>query len=96
MVTLLAITPDRKERLDYTYFAWTEAYTFIVPKPELESRLFAFMQPFQLTVNPSFSINSLLNEILTKMSTTGVDLFGISNYCFDTYNELFFVDIHSQ
>ena len=40
-------SPDRKERMDFTFFLWTEPCTLLVPTPELESRLFAFIRPFQ-------------------------------------------------
>ena len=33
--------------MDFTFFIWTEPYTLIVPKPELESHLFAFIRPFR-------------------------------------------------
>lgn len=51
----LVITPDRKERMDYTSMIWTEPFTLVVPKPEQESRLLAFIRPFQPLVNYKFS-----------------------------------------
>ncbi len=38
---------DRGERFDYTASAWSEAFSFVAPRPGQESRLFAFIGPFQ-------------------------------------------------
>ncbi|EFX66287.1 hypothetical protein DAPPUDRAFT_116519 [Daphnia pulex] len=47
----LIATPERKSaNLDFSYFIWTELYSMIVPLPEEEPRLFAFVRPFQPTV----------------------------------------------
>ena len=41
----------RAARMDYTSgIAWTEPYNLVVPKPEFQSRLFAFVFPFQQPV----------------------------------------------
>ncbi len=48
------ITLDRKERMDFTYMAWSEGFGLVVPSPEEESRLFAFIGPFQPTVSKNF------------------------------------------
>ncbi|XP_046446905.1 glutamate receptor ionotropic, delta-1-like [Daphnia pulex] len=40
-------TPERKKNLDFSYFVWTEPYSMVVPQPEEEPRLFAFVRPFQ-------------------------------------------------
>ena len=45
------ITPEKAQVLDYTCgIIWSEPYNLVVPKPEYESRLFAFVRPFQLPV----------------------------------------------
>jgi hypothetical protein len=50
----LIATPERKTtNLDFSYFIWTELYSMIVPLPEEEPRLFAFVRPFQPTVRKS-------------------------------------------
>ncbi|KAK4019074.1 hypothetical protein OUZ56_001104 [Daphnia magna] len=37
--------------MDFTsFFGWSESYTMVVPRPEEESRLFAFIWPFQPSV----------------------------------------------
>ena len=46
MLSGFIVTPDRKEKMDFAFFIGTEPYTLIVPKPEMESRLFAFIRPF--------------------------------------------------
>lgn len=43
----LIATPERKAKADITYYIWTELYSLIVPLPEEESRLFAFVGTFQ-------------------------------------------------
>ncbi|XP_057369794.1 glutamate receptor ionotropic, delta-1-like [Daphnia carinata] len=43
-------TPERKQIVDLTYFIWTEPYSMVVPQPEEESRIFAFIYPYQPTV----------------------------------------------
>lgn len=44
-------TPERKEKMDLAYFMWTEPHTMVVPQPEEEPRLFAFIRPFKHQVN---------------------------------------------
>ena len=52
MVSSLAIDPNRAARIDYTCgLEWAEPYTIVVPKPAFQSRLFAFVRPFQPLVN---------------------------------------------
>ena len=42
------ITPDRKERVDFvSHPYWAETQDLVVPVPGEESRLFAFIRPFQ-------------------------------------------------
>lgn len=38
-----------------TYFSWEERYRMIVPKPGEDSRLFAFIRPFDGIVSIHFS-----------------------------------------
>lgn len=47
LIGTLLVTPERKEKADFTFLAWSEPFVLIVPKPEQESRLFAFIRPFQ-------------------------------------------------
>lgn len=52
MLASLVIDPNRAARMDYTCgLGWAETYNIIVPKPEFQSRLFAFVRPFQFWVN---------------------------------------------
>ena len=45
------VTMERKEMMDFTLFpAWYEVFRLVVPAPEEENRLFAFIGPFSLTV----------------------------------------------
>ncbi|XP_046461499.1 uncharacterized protein LOC124207902 [Daphnia pulex] len=45
------LTQDRINRMDYTsYFVWVDGLSLIVPKPGEQSRLFAFIGPFQPSV----------------------------------------------
>ncbi|XP_046454085.1 ionotropic receptor 93a-like isoform X2 [Daphnia pulex] len=44
------LTMDRVERMDFTSHTWSEGFSLIVPRPAEESRLFAFIGPFQPTV----------------------------------------------
>lgn len=50
LAVMLIVTPERKAKTDFTFMAWSEPYTLVVPKPEQLSRLFAFIRPFQPTV----------------------------------------------
>lgn len=51
----LVATPERKRKVDLTYFIWTEPYSMVVPRPEEYSRIFAFVYPYQSTVSYSFT-----------------------------------------
>jgi hypothetical protein len=42
---------DRVERMDFTSHTWSEGFSLIVPRPAEESRLFAFIGPFQPTAS---------------------------------------------
>lgn len=48
-----SISLDRKERMDFSFLTWSEAYRLVVPRPGEESRIFAFVRPFQPTVRSS-------------------------------------------
>nr|CAH0102497.1 unnamed protein product [Daphnia galeata] len=50
LVNGFAATPERTKNSDFSYFIWTEPYSMVVPQPEEEPRLFAFIRPFQTTV----------------------------------------------
>ena len=41
------LTLDRIERMDFTFLVLSEGFGLIVPTPGEESRLFAFVRPFQ-------------------------------------------------
>jgi ionotropic glutamate receptor len=41
---------DRVERMDFTFHTFSDGFSLVVPKPEEESRLFAFIGPFQPNV----------------------------------------------
>ena len=45
------ITIDRKEKMDFVYAIVTDLWTIVVPVPGEESRLFAFIGPFQPMVS---------------------------------------------
>lgn len=44
------LTMDRVERMDFTFHTFSDGFSLVVPKPEEESRLFAFIGPFQPNV----------------------------------------------
>lgn len=47
VATSLMVTPARQQYCDFTTsLTWFEAYSLISPKPKQESRLFAFIRPF--------------------------------------------------
>ena len=50
LVNGLAVSPERKKIMDFSYFIWTEPYSMVVPQPGEEPRLVAFVRPFQTTV----------------------------------------------
>ena len=50
ILTGFVVTPDRKERMDFTFAVWIEPYTLLAASPNEESRLFAFIFTFQPTV----------------------------------------------
>lgn len=77
-------TPDRKKVIDFSYPFWIGPFKLLVPKPEEESRLFAFIRPFQpLVFN---SINTRLLELywfkLIDSPRRGLDVPGIGIYCY--------------
>ncbi|XP_032796243.2 glutamate [NMDA] receptor subunit 1 [Daphnia magna] len=41
------LTMDRAERMDYTFHTWSDGFRLVVPRPGEESRLFAFIGPFE-------------------------------------------------
>ena len=48
LVACYIVDPSRAERMDYTCgLAWAEPFNLVVPVPEYESRIFAFIRPFQ-------------------------------------------------
>nr|CAH0101189.1 unnamed protein product [Daphnia galeata] len=47
IINAFYLTMDRAERFDYTASAWSEGFSFAMPRPGEESRLFAFVGPFQ-------------------------------------------------
>ena len=44
-------TPERKKNMDFGYIIIGEPYLMVVPRPEEEPRLFAFIRPFTPIVN---------------------------------------------
>ncbi|XP_046446872.1 uncharacterized protein LOC124196104 [Daphnia pulex] len=50
LVSGLVASPERKKKMDFSYFIWTELYSMVVPRAEEESRLLAFIRPFQSIV----------------------------------------------
>lgn len=46
----LAITPERYEKMDFTFYHWIEPYSMVVPRPGEEEKIFAFIRVFQPTV----------------------------------------------
>lgn len=50
LVNGLVASPERKKKMDFSYFIWTELYSMVVPRAEEESRLLAFIRPFQSIV----------------------------------------------
>ena len=59
LVGHLVIDPSRAARIDYTCgLGWAEPYNIIVPKPQFQSRFFAFVRPFQPLVNPHLRMNN--------------------------------------
>lgn len=48
-------TTDRTGEVDFAHYFWIEPYVMIVPKPEEEPRLFAFVRPFDSMVKSSCS-----------------------------------------
>lgn len=47
IATVFSVTPERNARFDYTSLVWSEPYNLVVPRPGIETRLFAFLLPFQ-------------------------------------------------
>lgn len=55
------VSPARLEVIEPgTFFVWEEGYRLIVPIPGEEDRLFAFIRPFDFTVNQICKLNSLI------------------------------------
>ena len=69
------VDPSRAARMDFTSgLAWTEPYNIVVPKPELRSRLFAFIRPFQPSVNDRMC--TIVNSYQFQMNWIGWIRFG--------------------
>ncbi|XP_046454942.1 glutamate receptor 3-like [Daphnia pulex] len=71
-------TMDRVKRFDFTASAWSEGFSFVVPRPEEESRLFAFIGPFQPLVWMSIFI-SLFFVIATMTVFTWIYNYRFTN-----------------
>ncbi|KAI9566009.1 hypothetical protein GHT06_009808 [Daphnia sinensis] len=72
-------TPERKQKVDLTYFIWTEPYSMVVPQPEVQSRIFAFIYPYQpmvwlliaITLIAVVLLMSSLSVLYLKMTDNG-------------------------
>nr|CAH0101184.1 unnamed protein product [Daphnia galeata] len=60
------LTMDRVERFDFTTFIWSEGFRLVVPRSGEESRLFAFIGPFQPMVWMSIFISLLFTVAAMK------------------------------
>ncbi len=69
------LTMDRVERMDFTFHTFSDGFSLVVPKPEEESRLFAFIGPFQPNVMliPLFDFR-IINWFVNKLGLD-VDLY---------------------
>ncbi|XP_046453943.1 ionotropic receptor 93a-like [Daphnia pulex] len=54
------LSMDRVERFDFTSFIWAEGFRLVLPRPGEESRLFAFIRPFQPWVWLSIFVSVLV------------------------------------
>ena len=58
-------TPERRKNIDFPqFFVWAEPYAMVVPHPEEEIRLFAFIRPFQPMVTVTLSTSDFTNLIV--------------------------------
>ena len=78
--------------MDFTFFVATDPNTLVVPKPQPESRLFAFVKPFQLMVIFSCVFHLLFTNRLQlkKKSNSGVDRVGRVADIHGWFHELLF------
>jgi hypothetical protein len=44
--TGITLTLENKKKMDLAYFAWSETFKMVVPRPGEKSRLLAFVYPF--------------------------------------------------
>lgn len=69
------LTMDRVERMDYSFFTWVDGFSLVVPNPGEESRLFAFVRPFQPWVNyPELPLNFTLPLFNYDFIISGLDI----------------------
>ncbi|XP_046445822.1 glutamate receptor ionotropic, delta-1-like isoform X1 [Daphnia pulex] len=95
-------TLDRKKNVDFTYFVWSEYFAMVVPQPGEETRIFAFIRPFQstvwlfifITIVVMVTLMTLFSRIYSKYITVnvlatnkGLTMFGrASNYSMYIFN----------
>lgn len=75
--------------MDFTFLTWSEVFRLVVPVPEVESRLFAFVRPFHPTVNKGYTKvkpNSvkmsilLIQQVWLLILITSIVLIGMMSY----------------
>lgn len=84
---------DRVERFDYTASAWSEAFSFVAPRPGQESRLFAFIGPFQPMVGYNCKNGMRFQYIF---ALTGLDVCFHQPYFRNRCNDIFYVALQSS
>lgn len=91
MLGALIVTPERFNKMDFCYMSWTEPYTLIVPKVQEESRLFAFIRPFQpmVKITDTIFISLVNHDCYEGMAFPGC----YCNRIYHVYNVLFFLDL---
>jgi hypothetical protein len=81
---------DRVKRFDFTASAWSEGFSFVVPRPEEESRLFAFIGPFQ----PLVKLCQILRWFtLFNLKISGLDVHFHQPFLRHRHHDRFYVDL---
>jgi glutamate receptor, ionotropic, invertebrate len=85
---------DRVERFDYTASTWSEPFSFVAPRPGEESRLFAFIRPFQPMVTRIAKMHAYF--YVKDFKIIGLDVNFHQPYFRNRHNDIFYLALQSS
>ncbi|XP_046635987.1 glutamate receptor ionotropic, delta-2-like isoform X2 [Daphnia pulicaria] len=83
--TGITLTLENKKKMDLAYFAWSEPFKMVVPRPGEKSRLLAFVYPFDplvwgliyITIHAMVASMTFFASIYSKFSINGREVSAI-------------------